>query len=409
MSEVTSADCVIVGAGIGGAVLALILGQRGHRVIILERETSAISLGRPEILAGSTVAAFRRLGLDGRQLEQAVVPLRGLELQQARGPRLITITQQDFDRAGVAPHSTDPNRTRSLLLDHAQRAGSVRIERGVEMLELLREGSAVVGVRAKRQGEPLEFRARLVVGDDGSHSRVRAGLGIAIAMRQFPLSFLVPKQAPPDLLPPIGKVWFDPSAIANGLAGCVTMPWPAGERALAILLTHRTAERFKSLPAERFREAAARLAPECAALIAEAPYPDGFVEIQRPFGHAARYVTDGAALLGDAAHPVTPAGGQGANMSVADALALADIAHEALTRNDCSADRLRAYEALRRPANTRSLRFSRIGQQVFGVLTALPWLAPLLPWFLKRNDRPEPKQRLLRTVATAFASQHNSS
>jgi len=43
-------------------------------------------------------------------------------------------------------------------------------------------------------------------------------------------------------------------------------------------------------------------------------------------GHAPRYGAAGAVVMGDAAHPVSPAGGQGANMSIADARALAELA-----------------------------------------------------------------------------------
>jgi 2-polyprenyl-6-methoxyphenol hydroxylase-like FAD-dependent oxidoreductase len=53
--------------------------------------------------------------------------------------------------------------------------------------------------------------------------------------------------------------------------------------------------------------------------------------------------------MGDAAHPVSPAGGQGANMSIADARALAEIA----VRNPSQL--LEEYEYRRRKDNERSL------------------------------------------------------
>ena len=36
--EMETADCVIVGGGIGGAVLALLLARKGRRVVVLEKE-----------------------------------------------------------------------------------------------------------------------------------------------------------------------------------------------------------------------------------------------------------------------------------------------------------------------------------------------------------------------------------
>ena len=398
------ADCVIVGAGIGGAVLALALGRRGHRVVVLEREASAPAAGRPEVLAQSTVNALAQLGVGSRLYDEAVTPLSGLELRQAGGRLLFSIAPEDLQRAGVQPYSTDPNGTRRLLLEAARACGRIAIERGVDVQQVLRDGSRAAGVIATRHGQPWRLSARLVIGDDGSHSRIRAGLGIPLAMEEFALDFLVPTAALSAPSPAVGRAWIDPAALAHGLAACVIMPLPSGRSALALLLHRRVYDRLRQAGPGRFQEAAARLAPDCAALTARMAFPEAWILIRRPFGHAPRYVTDGAALLGDAAHPVTPVGGQGANMSVADALALSGVAHEALTRDDCSQQRLRAYEQLRWPANERSLQFSRRGQQVLRWLIAAPWLAPLAPGLVRRYDRPAVKQRLLRAVAGAFVA-----
>ena len=53
-----TSDVVIVGAGIGGAVLALALGSRGWKVKLLEREIRPPRMVRPEILWGATPAAL---------------------------------------------------------------------------------------------------------------------------------------------------------------------------------------------------------------------------------------------------------------------------------------------------------------------------------------------------------------
>jgi len=59
--------------------------------------------------------------------------------------------------------------------------------------------------------------------------------------------------------------------------------------------------------------------PHVAELLEGRSFPDELSHIQISYGHAARYGGPGAILIGDAVHPVSPAGGQGANMSVADA------------------------------------------------------------------------------------------
>ena len=109
--------------------------------------------------------------------------------------------------------------------------------------------------------------------------------------------------------------------------------------------------------------------------------------------------------MGDAAHPVTPAGGQGANMSIADAVVLADVIDDALAHHDVSAARLQAYETIRRPANARSLQISQRAASVIRLLRAAPALSRLLEWTLIRVDHsPTTKDRLVNTVSRTFLS-----
>jgi len=69
--------------------------------------------------------------------------------------------------------------------------------------------------------------------------------------------------------------------------------------------------------------------------------------------HAERYIAPRVALIGDAAHTVHPLAGQGVNLGMLDAGALAQTLHAARARGrDIGASRtLRAYERWRRPEN----------------------------------------------------------
>jgi 2-polyprenyl-6-methoxyphenol hydroxylase-like FAD-dependent oxidoreductase len=102
-------------------------------------------------------------------------------------------------------------------------------------------------------------------------------------------------------------------------------------------------------------------------VIRDRRFPQDFVRIRRPWGHAPRYGTEGAILIGDAAHPVSPAGGQGANMSVADACVLAELA----LRNEPNL--LAEYERRRRPANERSMGPTRVAARIVRVSE---WVSP---------------------------------
>jgi len=118
--------------------------------------------------------------------------------------------------------------------------------------------------------------------------------------------------------------------------------------------------------------------------------------VRRPWGHAPHYGGPGALLIGDAAHPVSPAGGQGANMSVADARVVAELALAGVP------DVLAAYERRRRAANRRSLRFTRGAVFAFGLPEGLLFNR-LTAWLLSQvGSRPPIAARFIRTLATAF-------
>lgn len=352
-------DVVIVGAGIGGAVLALDLGRRGWRIALVERERTPPVIARPEILWSPTMRALERYGVADAIRERACVKLDAIEIG-GETPWL-RITADDFAAAGVDAFSTNPSMTRALLTDAALQTGNVEIHRGIVVEELLRENGRVVGIR--------DFPSRLVVGDDGGNSVVRTQLGIPITLTPFPLEFLAAMVPEWTLAPNHARVWL------NQLPARALIPWPDNTGV------------------------------ELIPLRADLPTPPSFANfkrIARPFGHAESYVADGAALIGDAIHPMTPAGGQGANASIWDAFALADVAHAALQSGDLSPERLLAYERLRRPINDQSVAISRIARRAFRVGRYLP-LSMLVPFAMRTiNALGWPKRKILRTFSSAF-------
>jgi len=357
-------DVIIVGAGIGGAVLALDLGRRGWRVALVERESAPPKIARPEVLWSPTTNALERYGLADAIRERASVRLEAIEIGGEQP--WLRITREDFDAAGVDAFSTNPSMTRTIIADAAVATGNVEIHRGIAVEELLFENGRVTGIRSKER----IMEARLVVGDDGGNSIVRAQLGILIALTPFPIDF-VTAMIPQWTLPPSrARVWID------GSGAKAFIPWPGGEGILLI-----------PLPADR-------------------PTPEGhdYKRIARPFGHASSYVADGAALIGDAVHPMTPAGGQGANASIWDALALANIADAALRAGDVSRTRLLEYERLRRPPNEHSVAISRLARRAFRTGRYLP-LSFVVPFAMRTiNALGWPKRRILRAFSSTFVT-----
>lgn len=395
-------DVVIAGAGIGGAVLALVLGKRGWRVAVLERESAPPLIARPEILWGATPHALDAYGI-GNAIRDASLPLEAIEFGGEQP--WLRITGDDFAAAKVTAFSTNPSSTRSIVANAAVATGNVEIQRGVVVEDLAYEDGRVTGVRAKRGDTTFELQASLVVGDDGGSSVVRTRLGIPIALEMFPIEFVTALIKRWPLPANRARIWIQRKGLQHGLPVAGFIPWPGNEGILLVPLPAARAQSLFEQSPETFWSALARVTPLATALREQLEFPRDFKRVARPFGHAQTYVAHGAALIGDAAHPMTPAGGQGANASIWDALALAEIADAALRSGDVSHERLLPYERLRRPVNETSVSFSRRAQQVFRVGGFLP-LSLVLPMLARTIDVLRwPKRTVIRSFATAFVHQ----
>jgi 2-polyprenyl-6-methoxyphenol hydroxylase-like FAD-dependent oxidoreductase len=386
----SDADFVIVGGGIGGAVLGEQLARQGKKTIVLERNLGPPKWTRPEGLWPATREILFTLHPREVWEAEAMAPLKGVEVD-AGGETIRLITQEAIDRSGVQLWFTDPNETRELLL----RRGSFDLRRGMEVIEVLKEGTRIAGVTARelKSGREHVVLARWTVGDDGGNSLVRRACGIEIRTRLFPVEFFCfGLQWPGALRPGVAQLWSNPKETGSGILAMAVMPVPR-QRGVGLI-----AIRAKAFDANRnVREAWGRFVGGRAVIdeiLAGRKFPDDLVRVRRPWGHADAYGTDGAVLMGDAVHPVSPAGGQGANMSVADAAVLAELA--AGDEKNLVAE----YERRRRPANQRSIRPTQIAHFMFGTWP-LPgeFFVGMLRWM---SGHPRAMARLLRGAGSAF-------
>jgi 2-polyprenyl-6-methoxyphenol hydroxylase-like FAD-dependent oxidoreductase len=373
-------------------VLAELLSRGGKRVVVLERSAAPPSWLRPEILWPATVEVLFSLAPRPVWEQSAMLPLEGICVHD--GKKFVRLVSQEVVAAAqVQPWFTNPNETREQLL----RLGGFELRRGVEVTQVLKERERIVGVRARElaTGQETEILATWTVGDDGVHSAVRAACSIDMPTRLFPVEFLCITLTWPTYLP-AGTVHLWPNW-RSGRSGILIFgagSLPSGKGVGLALVDGR---RFDTNPdAAKSWGQFSGTDQALQRLVAGLDFPRGFMRIKRPWGHAPRYGAPGAVIMGDAAHSVSPAGGQGANMSVADAVVLAEL----LLRGEPNL--IAEYEHRRRPANQRSLGPTRFAHTALG----LPgWMVPnvcrraLLGWL---SRHPALVQRVLRSVSTLF-------
>jgi 2-octaprenylphenol hydroxylase len=185
------------------------------------------------------------------------------------------------------------------------------------------------------------LRARLVVGADGAQSAVRTAAGLTAELRDYRQTAIVGTVATarPHGLTAWQRFMKDGTlAFLPLFDGTSSIVWSADEP-LAAALTAASAADFA-----RQLDRASDLALGATRLVSE--------RVSFPLRrlNAPRYVAERVALVGDAAHVVHPLAGQGVNLGLLDAGALAQEVAAAVARREDpgSLGVLRAYERWRK-------------------------------------------------------------
>jgi 2-octaprenylphenol hydroxylase len=379
---------LVAGAGVVGLATAALLatGRCADRLRVHVLDARA-----PPWRAEDVDLRVYALSRASQQLLESVGAWRSIAARRACAYRRMHVWEGsdpsegalEFDSADIAEpdlgHIVEDGLIRTALADVLKAARNAEVTTGAAVESLETEThSAVVRLAGGRT-----LRGTLLVAADGSDSAVRRLLALPVAAHSYGQTALVTHVA--STKPHRETAWQrflpgGPLAFLPLVDGRSSVVWS--------LPSQRAAELIAAAPDEfvaALTSASAGVLGELTSCSARAGFPLQAL-------HALRYCAPRAALVGDAAHTVHPLAGQGMNLGLLDAAALARVVEDALLAGEDAGDLkvLRRYERERKGGNLEML----LALDALHRLFALPgWAAPLRGAALSAVDRSQVAKR----------------
>ncbi|MEU0095971.1 NAD(P)/FAD-dependent oxidoreductase [Kribbella sp. NPDC006257] len=308
-------EVLVVGAGPVGLAVAVSLAGHGREVTVVDKQAAGANTSRASVVHPRTLEMLERIGVAkrltelGRPVEQFNIADGDRTLVPVRFDKLPT----DYPFVLMIPQST----TEQVLLERLEELGGT-----------VHRPSTATDVRQTSDGAEVTLesgeviQAQYVVAADGMNSRIRdlAGLGFTGGDDLLPLNFTLADVRVESGLPE------DEVLLYFSRPGMlVAAPLPDGSFRL-VAEVDDAPEHPDVAYAQKLLNA--RGPQETTARVTEVVWGSRFRIHERV---ADRYRDRRIVLAGDAAHTHSPAGGQGMNLGLRDAVTLGDALAEALT------------------------------------------------------------------------------
>lgn len=304
-------DVLIVGGGPSGLTLALLLLEAGHSVKVLESRAGVSAHSRAIGIHPPGLEVLDRVGVGASLAKQGVHIGHGLGISRNR-----IVAELDFGFLPVAHPfvlALPQDQTVIRLRERLTESDPTAFLGGVEF----RGFTSHPGYRhvqvAGADDRPGSFDCRFLIGADGSRSAVRREAMIPFKGRQLPDHYLMGDYPESTNFGSVAALFLHPEGIVE------SFPLPFGLRRWVAWIRDGESADLSAIVARRTGFVADRLANSMYSRFLTA---NRFVD---------RMDHGGMLLIGDAAHEVSPIGGQGMTLGLLDALALAPLLSRGLS------------------------------------------------------------------------------
>ena len=362
-------DVLIAGAGPTGLVLALWLAQQGVKFRIIDRAPGPGRASRAMAVQARTLELYAQLGIADDVVEHGI-KMQTVHLRET-GREVAEMSVKDMG-IGISPYPFvlcfPQDDHEKLLVEHLTAKG-VQIDWNTELASFTQDDSAVHAT-LRTNGTESTIAAAYLCGCDGAHSVVRETLHLQFPGGTYDQLFYVADVriaggARNDLFGNLGANTF----------GLMLPVRSSGMHRLIGIMPDAAATKEKP----EFEDIRAHVEPLFGIAVAEVNWFSTYHVSHRVAEH---FRVGRCFLAGDAGHVHSPAGGQGMNTGIGDAINLAWKLAEVL-HNRASPVLLDSYEAeriafARKLVDSTDRLFTQIVNKGIGGELVRTWLVPRL-------------------------------
>lgn len=350
-------DLAIVGGGIVGATLACGLKNSNLRVVLIEPQPKTVATSRRQAYALTlqTGRILQGIGVWDEILPK-ITTFRQISLSDSDHPSVVHFKPQDLGTEAlgyVGEHSVILTAMHDFL-DSCENvswlcpAQVVKVNYQPDFAE----------IELEAEGKTQTLRTQLVIAADGSRSPLRQAAGISTYGWKYWQSCIAMTIKTEKSHNNVAFERFWPS----GPMG--VLPLPGNRCQVVWTAPHAEAEALKNLDEEAFLQL---LEYRTGGLLGRLELESDRYLFPVQLMQSQRYIQHRLALIGDAAHCCHPVGGQGLNMGVRDAGALAQILRQAAQNHEYIGQMrvLKRYQAWRQKENLLILAFTDFLDRMF--------------------------------------------
>jgi 2-polyprenyl-6-methoxyphenol hydroxylase-like FAD-dependent oxidoreductase len=371
-------DVVIVGGGPSGLFLGICLIKKGLTCLIIEQRIDPVQHSRSLGIHPVSLQLFRKYGIDAPFLESGLKIEKGIAFMGTEKLGEISFEELPGDFPFVL--SCPQYRTEAILQEELLKLDDRALIRGADFIGF-EEREKNVLTHYVKDGESVIVNSRYLAGCDGKNSKIREIAGISFDGGAYPDTYVMGDFSDNTTFASDAAVFIP----ENGLVEC--FPLPDGMRRWVVKTEEYIEEPDRSMLEKEVKERTGT------------DLQDQENRMLSSFGvqHylAAEFAKGRVFLVGDAAHVVSPIGGQGMNLGWLDGDFLADV----ITDQDLDAyTKSRKYHERQYRVAKRAMKRAENNMKLGRAYSGGFWKKQLLKVMLSPGMKP--------TMAKLFTMQH---